>query len=94
MLGSAGLYHLCYGLLKASDLLFGGSVLTKATKSKWFVGTVAVGLALLLSSVYAFSGGYFDVRSSKAKTQMWAEHFAQLMGHDFSEFVVQLSNDK
>jgi succinate dehydrogenase/fumarate reductase cytochrome b subunit len=97
--GAAGLYHLCYGLLKASDLLFGSQLTSKTTKSLWFFGAALSGLALVASSVYAFRGGYFDVRASNARMKMWAEHFAYVMGiayrttYDFTEVAALLSKD-
>ncbi len=99
LFGSAGLYHLCYGLLKASDLVLGTKLSDKVTKSKWFFPIMIMGPALFASSIYAFRGGYFDVRDSREKMTMWADHFAHVMGmayqmkFDFYNVAVYLSKD-
>lgn len=99
LFGSAGLYHMAYGLLKASDLLLGTKLTNSVTKSKWFFPIMAIGTALIASSIYAFNGGYFDVRDSREKMTMWAEHFAHVFGivnratYDFTGVAASLSKD-
>jgi hypothetical protein len=75
LLGVLGLYHLTYGMLRASDLFLHTRIHRAFTESKNFSLYMAAGAAILLSSLMAYHGYYFNVNSPRV--EFWRAHFAK-----------------
>jgi hypothetical protein len=61
LLGTAGLYHVVFGGLKAIDRFFGTAAAKKTTGSKLFLPTIGALSVAVLSSLLAFGGVYFPI---------------------------------
>jgi hypothetical protein len=72
LFGSLGLFHLSYGLLKASDMFLGTRVHRRVTESVLFYFLMTLGSAGVMSNLLAFAGYYFNVQSPRV--DMWVRH--------------------
>jgi len=72
-LGVSGLYHMTYGLLQSSDRLIDTKIARKSTESRWFLTSMGIGAAVIVSSVLAIRGSYFDVFSDRLS--FWANQY-------------------
>ncbi len=78
-LGVSGLYHMTYGLLQSSDRLIGTKLARKSTERPWFLPMMAIGAAVIVSSVLAFRGSYFDVFSERLS--FWAKQYNKIFAY-------------
>lgn len=76
LIGIAGLYHMTYGVVQASDKLLRTNAAKRVTESKWFGPFMGIGAVVIVSSLLAFKGVYFGLDT--ARDTFWAGYYTAL----------------
>ncbi len=73
LIGIAGLYHMTFGLVQVSDRLLKTKIARGFLESRWFLLVMGVGAGLVISSLVALKGVYFDVGNERHA--FWASYY-------------------
>jgi hypothetical protein len=76
LIGVAGLYHITYGLVQASDKLLRTKMAKRVTENRWFLPLMGIGAGILFSSLMAMKGAYFTLDT--ARDTFWASYYTAI----------------
>jgi hypothetical protein len=76
LIGVAGLYHITYGLVQASDKLLRTKIAKRVTENRWFLPLMGIGAGIICSSLMAMKGAYFTLDT--ARDTFWASYYTAI----------------